>query len=126
MAIDNRLTLHGRPWEPTPFEYDMTVLPGDLTKENFHDTSALFGSSLEGVMKYQQKSDPNLQLDVPRIVTVLIQAVEDKGGFNAEGIFRISASLTDLQDLKKQVCANSSYIDYIHVHHCNDNMLVLL
>jgi hypothetical protein len=81
----------------------MTVLPGDLSKENFHDTSALFGSSLEGVMKYQQKSDPHLQLDVPRIVTVLIQAVEDKGGFNAEGIFRISASLTDLQDLKKQV-----------------------
>lgn len=62
----------------------------------FH--SALFGESLEEIMKEQNKKYP--ELDVPRILPFLANAILDLNGCQTEGIFRVPGDADSVTDLK--------------------------
>eukprot|EP00808_Paulinella_micropora_P005323 g79358.t1 len=92
---------YGPPKPPLPFNYDLAFSPDDLTAENF--SASLFSSSLEAVLSYEQNLFPDLQLQVPRVVEVLIEAIEKNGGTTSEGIFRLSASQDLMVRMRKQL-----------------------
>jgi len=69
-----------------------------LTKEERKET--VFEMALEDVMALQ-KDQP--ELEVPKILKCLTDAVIAMGGLKTEGIFRVPASATEVQNLKKQV-----------------------
>jgi hypothetical protein len=97
--ITVKLTDHP-PTPPIPFVYDMAFTPDDLRSES--GASALFSTTLDAVMKYQEREFPDFREDVPRILDVLSQAVVTKG-LHSEGIFRMSVGAQDLAHLRKKI-----------------------
>eukprot|EP00457_Paulinella_chromatophora_P006233 gb/GEZN01006251.1/.p1 GENE.gb/GEZN01006251.1/~~gb/GEZN01006251.1/.p1 ORF type:complete len:558 (-),score=129.10 gb/GEZN01006251.1/:17-1579(-) len=103
--VSKCLQKHGPPKPSIPFEYDLAFDPDDLTTENF--TPSLFSSSLEAVLSYEQNMFPEMVLEVPRVLDVLIQSVQQNGGTASEGIFRLSTSSERLGLLRKQLEAGN-------------------
>uniref|UniRef100_A0A6V3J855 Rho-GAP domain-containing protein n=1 Tax=Lotharella globosa TaxID=91324 RepID=A0A6V3J855_9EUKA len=71
-------------------------LAGDVATLSGKD---VFNSSLNEIMESQKKMHPELK--VPRIIIALTDAVERLGGYKVEGIFRVPASVKDLEQLKE-------------------------
>ena len=69
-----------------------------VTKEEKKE--GVFEVALEDVMALQ-KDQP--ELEVPKVLVFLTDAVINMGGCKTEGIFRVPASATEVQSLKKQV-----------------------
>jgi len=61
-----------------------------------------FGCTLEQLMEKEQK-DLGTNIKVPRIVTQMLLAVDRLNGKTTEGLFRIGAKTTDIQELREQV-----------------------
>jgi len=61
-----------------------------------------FGCTLEQLMEKEQK-DLGTNIKVPRMVTQMLLAVDRLNGKTTEGLFRIGAKTTDIQDLREQV-----------------------
>ncbi len=69
--------------------------------KNTKPTNLLFGSTFERVMARQRQSKPHLKL--PLILTTLVAKVDELGGFQTEGIFRLSADANEQKDLRAKI-----------------------
>ena len=119
---------HGPPLPSQPFYYDCSITPAELRQEidaeekrSASTASAavearrpsLFHTSLEGVMEYEKamfeeagkestaSSYASYPPDIPRILPVLIAAIEGLGGLSSEGIFRLSVSSEELHAVRR-------------------------
>jgi len=61
----------------------------------------LFHSTMEDIMKLERATHP--ELHVPSLLTALITKLEELGGYQTEGIFRLSASQSTLKSLRIRV-----------------------
>ena len=59
---------------------------------------AMFGGSLEEIMEEQRKVHPNVR--IPRLIAILCDCIIDSQGDTTEGIFRISAKLDEVYEMK--------------------------
>ena len=121
--ISRTIQQHGPPLPSQPFYYDCSITPNELRQEieaedkvSQSSTSeklrpSLFYTSLEGVMEYERArfeekkevtaASPSYPPDIPRILPVLIAAIERLGGPTSEGIFRLSVSTDELHAVRK-------------------------
>ncbi|KAI9205889.1 MyTH4 domain-containing protein [Polychytrium aggregatum] len=67
--------------------------------------SALFGETLEEIMREQAKTHP--ELDLPKILSFLATAILDMNGCGTEGIFRVPGDADAVTDLKCRVEKNA-------------------
>eukprot|EP00466_Bigelowiella_natans_P000289 jgi/Bigna1/66223/fgenesh1_pg.1_\ len=81
----------------------------------------VFGGTLEDVMEIQKATKPHLV--VPEILTALVHKVEELGGYQCEGIFRLSASQVDLKALRAKIEANDYSMSSISSPHVAAGML---
>lgn len=106
--IDTWVDVHGDPPAPQPFKYDLPTNADQLMRGQWNGSlelkpavDSVFGSTLEFIMKLQEKKYPSE--DLPVILTTLTKSVRDLGGLDAEGIFRISGNKADIDNLQKQI-----------------------
>eukprot|EP01128_Nolandella_sp_AFSM9_P004532 TRINITY_DN2046_c0_g1_i1.p1 TRINITY_DN2046_c0_g1~~TRINITY_DN2046_c0_g1_i1.p1 ORF type:complete len:994 (+),score=247.42 TRINITY_DN2046_c0_g1_i1:36-2984(+) len=71
----------------------------DLVKSAFK--RPVFGVSLKEIMDYQKETDPGL--DLPKVLVLLAEEVERLGGFQTEGIFRLSGNTSEMTSLRLQI-----------------------
>eukprot|EP00461_Guttulinopsis_vulgaris_P000073 UN00073 len=91
----------GLPSQEQPEVYRLPASPDDIRQMKLDvNPNSVFRVSLQQCMNIQKKDYPNLQ--VPRIVNVLITAVKQLKGVEHEGIFRISHQQDELKALRKQ------------------------
>lgn len=98
-------SVHGAPPEWRPYRYDLPVPLAQLQLENFVNPHAVaFNASIGDILAAQAQSDPvDFYQGVPRLLVELANALERLGGLEAEGIFRVSASQRELQELRVQL-----------------------
>jgi len=81
--------------------YALTKTSDELSGNLISMETNVFNSTLSSVMENQKKTHPELK--VPNILVVLSKAIEDFGGFQTEGIFRVPASSKELDALKTTI-----------------------
>lgn len=94
-----------------PLDYDMPVSPEDIKSGRVvpaeHNANSFFGATLQRCMANQQAmmlfntSGSMLPNDVPKLLSACIKGIKENNGYKTEGIFRISVSAEDLQQLQK-------------------------
>lgn len=100
--IDDWVREHGPPLPSQPYVYGLQCTPDDIKSGRLEGSNphSVFRTNLEQVMLIQKENYPTL--DYPAILKVLIQSIKAQGGFQAEGIFRLSVSKTELDELQAQ------------------------
>ena len=128
--IARTIQQHGPPLPSQPFAFDCSITANELKQEIDAEEKAapqatshpaipkprpsLFYASLEGVIEYEKatlddaKEGPaavsaTYPSNVPRILPVLIAAIEELGGPTSEGIFRLSVSSDELHAVRKRL-----------------------
>ena len=129
--ISRTIQQHGPPLPSQPFHYDCSITANELRQEIDADEKtahtaaphahtpakprpSLFYATLEGVMEYEKATlDDNKEgsptsgcphpSDIPRILSVLIAAIEELGGPTSEGIFRLSVSSDELLAVRRRL-----------------------
>ncbi len=84
--------------------YALSKTPEEMTLEkllSLERSSADFKSTLADIMKGQRKTAPKLA--VPRAVATLTAAFERVGGLQTEGVFRVPAQKTSIEELRAEV-----------------------
>ncbi|CAG8448616.1 3793_t:CDS:10 [Acaulospora colombiana] len=70
---------------------------------------SIFGESLEFIMKLQEKTNPGLELEVPRLLPFLAHSVLELKGLISEGIFRVPGEVDQITELKLRI--ENNYYD---------------
>jgi hypothetical protein len=101
-----------------PVDYDLPFVKENTKKGRKESTSSeqagIFALTLYELIKVEREIDP--QLKVPKIFTVLLNAVKDLGGFKTEGIFRISAAKQNVDALRMQIIEGDYTINTKDAH----------
>ena len=97
-------SLHGLPSKWEPYEYDLSLSLPELQVENFENQHTVaFSGTLSRMIEIQDRLEPmNDYNGIPRVLVTLSRAVEQLGGLHAEGIFRISPSQREVQQLRER------------------------
>lgn len=80
---------------------------------------AMFGGTLEEMMEQQRERYPNVR--IPRVLAIICDCVMESGGQDTEGIFRITAPMDQVYELKVQLEKGVSALpvqDNAHVPAC--------
>lgn len=75
----------------------------------------VFEQSLDDIMRNERLTDPSAT--VPQIVTVLIDAIKKLGGYSAEGIFRVSVKMDELERMKNKIDQGHYDLDLLTPYH---------
>mmetsp|Transcript_32706 Transcript_32706/g.63816 ORF Transcript_32706/g.63816 Transcript_32706/m.63816 type:complete len:392 (-) Transcript_32706:149-1324(-) len=98
--------LGARPDAPPPdVQWTLSMSLEELKNESLRlhaeSKGGLFNGTFEDIMNLQKATQPNME--VPEILHRLLEKVEVLGGFQTEGIFRLSAAQVDLKILRAQI-----------------------
>lgn len=105
---------------PSPKGSKSGIMTGSLT---FAFTPCrLFGFSLTEVMDFQKEVSPATNTEYPFVLDYLATCVKKNDGHKAEGIFRVSAAVEEIQALRDQI-ESSNYCYQFSTPHVPANLL---
>lgn len=109
---DKWIRERGPPIPVQQYSYSLPASPQDIAQGVYsRNPNSIFHCSLEHCMSLQQQS--SAFLDIPKILVECEARLRQLGGYESEGIFRLSVSKDDLDLLRQQV--DQGNYDFSHI-----------